>query len=301
MFIEKIKENKATHIKLYPCHSNRASDIGHECLRYLVFSRTKWEEKNLHPVDLQFIFEEGNLHEKDVIKTLMDAGFAVIEQQRSFYIKQYNVSGHIDAKIIIDGKAIPIEIKSASPHMFERFNCVDDIVNCKYHYARKYYSQFQIYLTMCDAEYGYFIFKNKVNGQLKEIKVYRDDEMIKMLVNKAAEVNKHIENNTIPEPVSDTTICESCPFQHICGIKISEAIEIIEDDDLVDKIKERASLKENMNKYLLLDKMIKASLKGIDRKIIGDYLITGKEIIRKGFTVKEGSFWKSTIKNLLED
>jgi len=45
MIVDRILESKKP--QLYPVHSNRASELGHECLRYLVYNRTRWQEKAL--------------------------------------------------------------------------------------------------------------------------------------------------------------------------------------------------------------------------------------------------------------
>ena len=77
MIVDKVKDLKASRIKQWPCVSNRASELGHECLRYLVLMRTRWEEKTLHNVELQFIFDEGNIHEEAIINDIKKAGFRV--------------------------------------------------------------------------------------------------------------------------------------------------------------------------------------------------------------------------------
>jgi len=87
MIVEKIIETKKSKIKGYPVNSNRASELGHPCLKYHVLSRTRWEEKSLHDVGLQFIFDMGNEIEEIVLKELAEAGIKVIEQQRSFQWK----------------------------------------------------------------------------------------------------------------------------------------------------------------------------------------------------------------------
>jgi len=60
MIVEKVIESKQRKIKGYPVNSNRASDLGVPCVRYHVLNRTRWQEKSLHDVGLQFVFDMGN-------------------------------------------------------------------------------------------------------------------------------------------------------------------------------------------------------------------------------------------------
>ena len=159
MIVESLIELKKSRIKQWPVNSNRASSLGHECLRYLVYERTRWQEKVLHGVTLQMIFDEGNLHEKAVIRDLQDAGNEIIEQQRAFAWSAYLITGHIDGKLLKDSIAIPFEIKSCSPWIFQSINKLNDLHNHKYHHVRCYPSQLTLYLLMDNKEFGYFIFK----------------------------------------------------------------------------------------------------------------------------------------------
>ena len=53
--IGKIKEAKRKKIKNYPCHVPRASEIGHPCERYLVYSITNWQDRQPYEPELQVI------------------------------------------------------------------------------------------------------------------------------------------------------------------------------------------------------------------------------------------------------
>ena len=96
MIVEAIRESKEKKISSYPVHSNRASDLGNPCVRYHVYNRTRWAEKSLHNASLQSIFDLGNDFEAIVLKELAEAGVSIIEQQRSFEWKEYQITGHVD-------------------------------------------------------------------------------------------------------------------------------------------------------------------------------------------------------------
>lgn len=168
MIVEKILEAKQRKIKQYPVNANRASELGHSCLRYLVLNRTRWQEKALHDTKLQMIFDMGRAVEDLVMQDLREAGFMIVEQQRPFAWDKYQITGSIDFKIAIDGQVYPCEVKSAAPHAFESVNSVSDMLKHKWAYMRKYPAQLTLYLLMDNKERGVFIFKNKSTGELKE-------------------------------------------------------------------------------------------------------------------------------------
>ena len=300
MLVEKVIEYKKTQIKQWPVNSNWASAIGHECDRYLVLSRTKWQEKTLHGVDLQFRFDEGKLHEQAVLKILQESGIEVIEQRRAFSWPEYQITGKIDAKVLVENKAIPLEIKSASSFSYKSINSIEDLLNGKYPYLRKYPAQLTLYMLMSNEEQGLFIFKDKGSGQLKEILMPLDYAYGESLIQKAERVNKHFKNNTIPDPIPyDEMICGDCGFIHICLPEIKrDALEIKNDPEIELKLRRWEETKSIAKEYELLDKEIKGQFKNQEKVVIGDYFITGKPQERKAFTAKASSFWVTKISRI---
>lgn len=303
MLIEKIYDYKRSQIKQYPTHTNRASELGHECLRYLVFVRTHWQERSLPELDLQLIFDEGRIHEAAVLRDLQDAGFNVIEQQRSFEWKKYEITGHIDAKVVLSETAVlPVEIKSCSQFVFDKVNSLDDLFKSKYPHLRRYPAQLTLYCLMDAKEGGLFIFKNKQNGKLKEIALELDYDFAEELIKKAETINEHVKNGTVPDPIEWTEeSCGGCGFRHICGNEAKrDAIDFSDDADLKSKLERREELIPFKVEFAELDEEVKAKLKGKDRVVVGDFLITGKEI-KKQMPAKEASiqmYWQTKISKL---
>lgn len=291
---------KKSRIKQWPVKSNRASNLGHECIRYLVFERTRWEEKKLHGVELQTIFDEGHLHEEAVLTLLRQAGFFIIEQQRAFEWRKYNITGHIDAKVVGDGFATPIEIKSSSPFTWQSFNSLSDLVNHKYHYVRMYLAQMTLYLLMDNKEDGLFLFKNKQTGMIKEIPMKLDYDLGEKLLQKAEVINKHVEENTVPDCISyDENICGDCGYIHICLPNIKRnALEIKDDREIENKLNRWNELKTAKAEYEKLDKDIKKTFSEREKVVVGNYLVTGKWQERKGFFVEPSQFWKTKIQTI---
>lgn len=285
-----IDQEKASRIKQYPVHSNRASQIGHPCLRYLVFERTRWGDKIMHEVGLQYIFDEGNEQEKIVIKTLMDAGFEIAEQQRSFQEKKENITGHIDLimshpEVMKDQR--PTEIKSISPFSFTAINTYKDIVNSKHHYVRNYAAQLQMYLYMTEYENGLFIFKNKTSGRMKFILATIDYDLIDSLFKRAKEVNKISAQEKIDYPslecTDDSSICQGCGYRHICfkDKEFGPGIQVVDDVEAEEKIRRIKELEPSVSEHKELVSSVGDNFKAKaaetdDKKVqylVGGYMI----------------------------
>ena len=171
---EKIKKHVVSSASQWPVKSNRASEIGHPCLRHLYLLRTNWKEKSLPNYELLLRFREGNIHEREVLRLFAESGIQVLEQSRGFYWKEIDTTGHIDAKIVLGDVALPAEVKSATSFSFASVNSVEDMLNHKWFYMRKYPAQMTMYLLMDEKEQGVFVFKDKGSGQIKFIPIQLD-------------------------------------------------------------------------------------------------------------------------------
>lgn len=299
MLIEKIIESKARKIKGYPVNSNRASDLGVPCVRYHVLNRTRWQEKSLHDVGLQFVFDIGNEIEEIVLKELSDAGIKIIEQQRSFSWPEYSITGHIDGIVLADeNKAYPMEIKSCSPFVFKAINTIDDLKNGKYGYLRKYPTQLNLYLLMDGKERGVFLFKDKVSGQLKEIWMDLDYDLGEETLQRAKEINTHVSAGTLPAPIGEEMWCNGCAFAHIClPEQIGKEVEV-DTGELATMLDRLEELKPAKSEYEEIDKQVKETVKGREKILAGDYFITGKWIDRKATSIPASRYWKTSIKKV---
>lgn len=296
MIVEKVLEAKAKKIKQYPVNSNRASDLGIPCVRYHVLNRTRWQEKALHDVGLQQVFDMGNEIEEIVLKELAEAGIKVIEQQRSFQWKEYQITGHIDGMALHEGEAIPLEIKSCSPHVFKAVNSVDDLKHGKYAYLRKYPTQLNLYLLMDNKERGLFLFKDKVSGAIKEIPMNIDYELGEETLKRAEAINAHVAAGTLPDPIDDDMWCEGCGYPHICLPEhIGKEVEV-DTGELATMLDRLEELKSAVKEYDEIDEMVKKLVEGREKVLAGGWFVTGKWMERKGFTVKDSKFWRRSIR-----
>jgi len=276
MLVEKIMEAKQAKARVYPVHTNRASKLGHPCLRYLVYERTRWMDKKVPSADLILRFEIGEEYEKQAIRDLQEAGFVVIEQQKDFFWKEYNITGHIDGKILVGTKAYPIEIKSMSPAVFSKINTLDDMKKAKWAYLRQYPAQMILYLLLDEKEQGVMLLKDKSSGAYKEIWVQLDYDFGEELIKKAEQINNHVANNTLPDRINDDSICANCEYEHICVPEIRrEELNIIDDTEMAELLQKYWELKPIAKEFEEIDKLISEKVKELDKAVVGDFLITG--------------------------
>ena len=290
--LKDVNETYEKKRKVFPCTSNRASAIGDQCIRKLVYYRTEWSKQQLPSIALQKIFDEGNHQEEFVKKKLMEAGYIIHEAQRSIIdnlLKKYNVSGHIDFFVTKDeAKPVLCEVKSMSPNIFNHVHTIFDLD--KYPWTKKYYSQIQIYMFASDEEHALLILKNKSSGDMKIFDIALDLNHVESLLKKSEEINNCIANETLPKRIENRSICEKCDFQHICLPDIiNDSAAIIEDPEFEDKLQLREELKEYQSEFKEIDKDIKDTIKALPEStvLVGNFQIERTEHIRKSIEVPE--------------
>lgn len=286
--IEAIDRDLTSKRTVRPVKSNRASELGHKCLRYLVYQRTKWDMRTPPSVDLLKIFEEGNLQEKAVIRSLEDAGYEISHQQQDFHNAELNITGHIDCRLSHRkaGGSVLGEIKSINPNTFERLNCAQDFDDADW--TAKYIDQINLYMDFEGEKEALMIIKNKSTGAIKIFTVYRDDTRVQALKDKARQIEEHLKAGTLPERICNPATCRRCGFAALCNPNMQyTALELMEDVELYEALKRRDELKEAHKEYSAIDKRVKDTLKSAkaDRFIVGDYFIEKKSIPRKAYSV----------------
>ena len=257
---EAIDAVKAKKIKLYPCHTNRASNAGQECVRRLVYERVAWDKKLLHDVGLQYIFDEGNRSEDITMQELNEADIPIFEGQRPFKYDKDNVNivtGKIDCTVT--QAAIPCEMKSINPYDFQTISDLESVRNHKKAHIRGYLAQLMVYLFLKEKEEGILLFRDKNSGRYKQINVPLDYQLVEEVLKKFEAVNKHIKENTLPERINDLTICKTCPFRAEClpDISFGDAVQIVSDNYLAQLIEKREKVSSEASEYDKFDKELK--------------------------------------------
>jgi len=301
--IEKIKDGKRKKIKVYPQHVVRASEVGHDCERYLVFSITRWEDKKPHGAETEFMFEGGRLVEDLAIKDFEDAGFKVYrpEPDKAIMAAKPTITGHVDVRVDFgNSKVYTGEIKGLNIYDWNSLNCIEDFFNSKKVWIRKYPAQLMTYLHIKKEEEGFFYLKSVPRFQPKFIWITLDHAYMESILKKTERIEKYVADGTMPPPINDASVCQYCGFLHVCLPEIKQKeLEFIDDPDFETKLIRRDEIASLKKEYDLLDREIKNYCKGRDRLMVGDFLITGSEVSRKGYVVADTTYWKTTIARLM--
>lgn len=276
---EEIDKTKEKKIKLYPCHTNRASNAGHECVRRLVYERVAWDKKILHDIGLQYIFDEGNRSEDTTMQELNEAGIPVFEGQRPFkYDKNGEniVTGKIDCTVTQD--AVPLEAKSINPYDFGTISDYESVKTHKKAHIRGYLAQLMVYLFLKEKEWGILLFRDKNSGRYKQINVQLDYQIVEEVLKKFELVNAHIKANTLPDRVSDLTICKTCPFRAEClpDVSFGEGVRVVSDSYLEQLIEKREKVEIAASEYDTVDKELKDLVKSRAQNKEAHFVINGK-------------------------
>jgi len=299
---ERVQEYKEKKRKITPCHTNRASEIGHPCLRYHYFLRTAWDKAALPPTKLQFYFDEGNLHEQAVLRLLQDVGFRVVESQRPFYIEKLKLSGHIDGKIEVGGKVFPLEIKSVSPTIFSHIEDTKDMLASDFLHVILWPYQIQSYLGMSGEDEAILILKNRLTGEIKDIAIPFLKWAWEDIESRCKKINWYVARKREPKMDKDLPHewCENCKFAHICLPDLTRSTSVLQwdDEELIDMLSRYEELKEANKEYNYLKKVLKERLEGIENMIVGPYLIEGQWVDRKGYTVEPTRYWSFKIRRI---
>lgn len=295
--IQPVYDEKAKAIKHYPCHVNRASSIGYfvpqldGCLRRGYYERMNWQDKELPSVELAMIFDEGNLQERKILQDFAAAGVDILEQQTMYEWKEYQISGHIDGKILVDGVAVPVEIKSMSPNVINRINSFEDFR--KFSWTQAYKAQINLYMLMQNIDYGIMILKNKSSGALKQINVQLDYEIGEACLKACETINRAIATKTPPDRIDNRKKCAECPFKTIChpGVDFGVPIKVSDDPRFNSKVREYLDgiqrKKEIEALYAEIKEQCKASAENGELNYLASSIhITGKLDARGSFRIK---------------
>jgi len=261
----------------------RASDIG-DCEREIYYQIVNWKDRPAPEPELQARFEEGVEQHQRIRKELLEDGFDVVEAEQPFEIKGRNgkviITGHIDGKIRMQGVRLPFEAKSLNPNLFAQINAIEDFN--KYIWARKFPRQMQTYEFGENEEEGIYILSDCL-GHRKNFAVNLDYEETEKILQRCEYVMDCVEKNTPPPFHKDYSVCRGCwALGRICApdIKIKPGVEILDDPEIEIELKRREELKALRDEYEALDKHAKDYFKNRPEVVVGDFHITGKEVVK---------------------
>jgi hypothetical protein len=269
------ERRKAEHAKIYEPRSTTASSLGYKCERRLVLARTQPHYAAPIGEELSSIFSEGDLHQSDVRKELIEIGHEALEAERSFRDEDLEIGGRIDGKLALTSEhralRVPLEIKSCvgKPPMTAGALRADNGIH-----GRQYY-QLQSYLYLDGSPAGMFLFKDKTTGLWWLVPVPLDYDCAEELLQKAERVRDHIKAGTLPDRIADRSECSGCPFRDsICLPADAEVdpLQLVNDTELLSQLEERERIESMAKRYDELDKLIKVRFKMTKGKafVVGD-------------------------------
>jgi len=278
------KRRHEKHAKVYEPRSTTASSLGYKCTRRLVYART--EPHHARPIgeELSSIFEEGNLHQADVRRELIELGFEALEVELPLRDEDLEIGARIDGKLALSpehrAERVPLEIKSCTgppPQTAEAMRVHDGI------YGRQYV-QMQTYIYLDKARAGVFLYKEKVTGLWYLISVPADADCIESIKQRAAEVRDHIKAGTLPDRLADRSECAACPWVDTLCLPAEAPVDpllLVEDAELLEQLEEREKSEASAKAFKKFDGAIKERFKQTkgDRFVVGDengWLITKK-------------------------
>lgn len=240
--------------------SNRSSNLGHPCLRYLVLKRTKGTEAEPNTPRMMLLFAEGRMHESDVKRRLEEAGVDLHGAEREMPENAYNVTGHGDVDVRAGGDACGVEIKGLNAQWFGQLNQASDFLCHPSPIVRKYYTQAQLYMYLSDLDSWLWIIKSKQSGALKYIPCKLDLEHVQWALDRAERINRHVAEGTEPEPINDPSVCRDCEFRRrACHpmMDTGKGAAVVNDPFWKQKVQERYQRAEFGKLYNQLDRELK--------------------------------------------
>lgn len=287
-------EAAAGRVRAFPPRSNWASMIGHECERYLVWARTRWQTKAAIDGRKKLLFEGSKLIEITARDQLEGAGYQIIRDQEYFDWPQFQIGGKTDGmltrRIGGNGDLWPLEIKGMQPFEWDKIDSVGAMLRSDKPWTRRYPHQMLAYLWMSEKPVGLFYLVNKTSYEPREIWVRLEDHLDEMeaCLKKIERVNTHIAAGLEPEPMLyDEAVCGRCDFGHLClpDRDWGPGVEVIDEEQLAADVARYLELRPQGTEYNAMDKKIKDQMKkavpdGQAVKLVGTGLISIKWGIR---------------------
>lgn len=315
MVEQRVDQGIADSREIWPVNTNRASELGHPCERYLVYMRTiPPEKRRLVSVGTQKIFRLGKKLEGIAKQDLIEYGkFKLYDITRGKVWQSKKISGHVDTQVMVPWKKnliVPVEIKGLNHILWMKlvrdpWHALELMWNDKRSWVRKYPAQLLIYLLLHDKEEGFFWLKDKLTWDHLCIWMNLNEylDVAESLIKKSERINKHVEDETLPEGTKDYyNVCRTCEFQEIClpDMSLGDELHLIDSADMEEKLNLLASLKPNHKEYNLLKKEVTAELRLLAPKkkvVIGEWLITYKDV-EKNITARIDKYIDVRVKYL---
>lgn len=215
-----------------PCYANRASSLGGDCIRELVYARLDWDKRELPDKRLLSIFHLGDVHEREINLLLARSGYTLLAAQQTLWEPVEEISGHCDGVLEdSNGTLYVLEIKSMGERIWASvarrgpgLYQWQDVARAleRRPWLRRYKSQVQLYMWMLNThqmacEDALILAVNKSTGELAQIHVPLDLDYLDGLLKRARRVNEFVASGAYPDRIPyDPEVCGRCDWLAIC-------------------------------------------------------------------------------------
>lgn len=286
------------HTRTWQPTATHATSLGYDCERRIVFARVEPEKVSVIDPELASIFEEGNLHQRDVRAKLNELGAEVLEAERNFRDERLEITGSIDGKLEVTTappgtskfhRRVPVEIKSAigKPPATQ-----EEWAQSETPLMRRYYAQLQIYLLLTSEQDGLALFKDKATGLWTVVAVELDYAYAEGLLKKAERVRDAVRaykaasddqgrEAALPRRIPSRSECYACPWKDtICHPEEAEIdpMLVAEDAELAAQLERRDALDAARREWEKLDEKVKQRFKltSFQALVVGDFVVRKK-------------------------
>lgn len=279
--------------------------IGDPCERFLYHSIADWRLGKTVDVRLQGIFELGKHLEEKAKEYLRELGYQVQEQLDKF--DEHNIVGWGDC--FISGyakklqeenpmilKKVPVEIKWLM-NVKEGMG-IWDLLNSDKRWERRYPAQLLCYMFFKASEFGLFLAFEKASSWPHHVWVNFNDpgmmEYMEGLLKKADRVMEAVRTETPPERLHPAQgFCFDCDFLQVCQppLWFGDGANELNNPRIKELLDRDAELAEPESERRKIRKELKSLLDKVDAAVCGNWIITGKQAHREGYSVEPFDFW----------
>ncbi len=257
------------------------------CLRRMVYEMTTPQTLPPWPAEVLARFRRGDDRERDLLADLSRIGrdadppFTLIGQQERFKLKDRKgriaISGKVDARIQIGGRAAPLEVKAWSPMMVDRIETFADLFESPW--TRSGAHQLLSYLYGAGEPFGFLLLDRSGIPRLLPVELDQHLDRMEDFLTRAEHAIDHVEAATLPPFLEgDPATCKQCQwYGHTCNPPLAAAgAVVLTDPEFVAELTRRDELEAGAKEFERLDKKIKAALRGVEDGIAGPFVINGR-------------------------
>jgi hypothetical protein len=256
------------------------------CDRRMVYEVTIPDQQPPFPPEVLAKFRRGDDRERDLLSDLARIGrdaepsFKVIGQQERFALKDHKsrvaVVGKVDARLEVDGRRAPLEVKAWSPMLVDRIETFSDLFDSPWTRPGAY--QLLSYLYGAGEPYGFLLLDRSGLPRLLPVLLDANLDRVEEFLTRAEQTLDHVAAGTLPDFLDDPAECRRCPwFGQTCNPPLSAVgAQLLTDPDLEAALERHAALKAAGEEFNALDKDLKARLRGVESGIAGKFQILGR-------------------------